>query len=71
MKRLFYLLVFMLFTVALPVNAQYFTYGQDPASQKWRHIHTDYFRLIYPETWEDQAQELVHFLETIRKPVSA
>mgnify|MGYP002619556521 CR=1 FL=1 len=52
-------------------SAQFYTYGQDPASLKWRQIHTDYFRLIYPETWEDQAQELAHFLAAIRKPLSA
>ncbi|HHN47580.1 MAG TPA: hypothetical protein ENN08_01360, partial [Bacteroidales bacterium] len=53
------------------ICAQYFTYGQDPASQKWRQIRTDNFRLIYPDTWEDKAQELAHFLEAVRKPLSA
>jgi Tol biopolymer transport system component len=53
------------------IQAQYFIYGQDPASQKWRQIRTEYFRLIYPDKLEDKAQELAHFLEAIREPMSA
>lgn len=69
--RLFFLLLLILIYSPGDLNAQYYSYGQDPASQKWRQIRTDYFRLIYPETWEDQAQELAQFLETIRKPLSS
>lgn len=68
-------LFWLLFSCSLMLSlnelkAQYYTYGQDPSSQKWRQIKTDNFRLIYPETWEYQAQELTHFLEAIREPMS-
>lgn len=52
------------------IQAQYYTYGQDPASQNWRQIRTDNFRLIYPEVWENKVEELAHLLETIRQPLS-
>lgn len=52
------------------LKAQYYTFGQDPASQHWRQIRTSNFRLIYPETWEDHAKELAHFLEAICEPMS-
>lgn len=57
-------------TIQSNLNAQFYTYGHDPASQQWRQIRTDHFRLIYPVTWEDKAQELAHFMEAIRKPLS-
>lgn len=67
---------FLIFTILFisyfsgNIHAQFYTYGQDPASQQWRQIRTDHFRLVYPETWESQAHELAHFLEAIRKPLS-
>jgi hypothetical protein len=74
MKRFFtslLVLAFSMFTLLNNVNAQYFTYGQDPASQKWRQIRTDNFHLIYPEIRETKATELAHFLEAIRQPLSS
>lgn len=74
MKRFFtslLVLAFSLFILLNNINAQYYTYGQDPASQKWRQIRTDNFRLIYPEIWENKARELAHFLEAIRQPLSS
>jgi hypothetical protein len=69
-KPLVVLLVLLFgFTGTMP--AQYFTYGQDPASQKWRQIRTDNFHLVYPEIWENKAKELAHFLEAIRQPLSS
>jgi hypothetical protein len=47
------------------VFAQYFQTGQDPASIKWRQIHTNNFQLIYPDYYEEQAQELAGKLEKV------
>lgn len=51
-------------------HAQYYSAGQDPASQRWRQINTSSFKLIYPETWENKAHKLAGFLEIIKEPVS-
>jgi hypothetical protein len=45
--------------------AQYFQTGQDPASIKWRQIHTANFQLIYPDYYEDQAQKLAGKMEAV------
>jgi hypothetical protein len=72
-KVIFWRLLFLVcsFQCINEVNAQYYTYGQDPASQKWRQIRTENFSLIYPETMENRAQDLAHFLELIRTPLSS
>ena len=51
-------------------HAQYYSAGQDPASQRWRQINTSSFKLIYPETWENKAHKLAGFLEIIKEPIS-
>ncbi|MDP2423973.1 MAG: hypothetical protein U1C46_09460 [Bacteroidales bacterium] len=51
--------------------AQYYTYGQDPFSQKWRQLNTEHFHLIYPEKWDTQVYKLAFFLEAIKDPLSS
>lgn len=63
MKKL--LLFVLLFTLVLQVSAQYFQTGQDPASIRWRQLHTKNFQLIYPDYYENQAQKLAWTLETV------
>ncbi len=65
MKRLSCLTVLILvFSVS---SAQYFQTGQDPASIRWRQIHTANFQLIYPDYYENQAQKLAYVLEKVYK----
>ena len=45
--------------------AQYFNTGQDPASIKWRQLHTAHFHLIFPDYYESQAQKLAGKLEEV------
>lgn len=65
MKKLFLLFVFV-GTLGL-TKAQYFQTGQDPASLKWRQIHTENFQIIYPDYYEVQAQKLASIMETVYK----
>ena len=44
-------------------GAQYFQTGQDPASIHWRELNSENFRLIYPDYYERQAQNLANVLE--------
>ncbi|MBE0663265.1 MAG: hypothetical protein IH597_12470 [Bacteroidales bacterium] len=71
-NQIFWLLLFYGFILLVnDLQAQYYTYGQDPASQRWRQLRTNHFRLIYPEAWESQVQKQAQFLEAIREPLSS
>jgi len=50
------------FIVQTTVNAQFYETGQDPASIHWKQIKTDYFRLVYPNYAERQAQHFANKL---------
>jgi len=63
MRKLFLVLI-LLVDIAI-VNAQYFQTGQDPASIKWRQINTTNFQLIYPDYFEQQAQNLAHVMKKV------
>jgi hypothetical protein len=63
MKRLLLLLIFIY--PCLLVKAQYFQTGQDPASIRWRQIHTRNFQLIYPDYYEEQARKLAGDLDAV------
>jgi Tol biopolymer transport system component len=48
------------------LSAQFYITGQPPASVKWKQINTEYFKLIYPETFSSQAFRLAGLLEDSR-----
>ena len=50
--------------------SQYYLIGTDPASVKWSQIKTPNFKVIYPRTWEIQAQYIANGLEYIHLPGS-
>jgi hypothetical protein len=43
--------------------SQFYTAGVDPASVKWRQVKTRHFKLVYPTTFDKQAQYLANGLE--------
>ncbi len=51
MKDYFILILIVFVLAVLPVRAQYFDTGQDPASLKWMQIKTNHFTIIYPEKY--------------------
>ncbi|MBC8051727.1 MAG: hypothetical protein H7Y13_01545 [Sphingobacteriaceae bacterium] len=67
-NRLVLLLSIISFNTA---NAQFFPGEQNPPSLKWRQINTTHFQVIYPETFEDEAQRMANTLEGIIRKVSA
>lgn len=69
MTRLIFVLQIFLTLAASSASAQYFSYGEDPASLRWRQIRTSHFQLIYPQEWEKMAPAVAEFLETIRQPL--
>ncbi len=50
----------------LAARAQYYDWGQDPASTKWRTIKTPEIKYIFPEDYERQAVRTMHYMDTIR-----
>jgi hypothetical protein len=55
------IIFFLLFGVS--VSGQFYEFGQDPASLKWRHIDTEHFRLIYASDFAENAQNLANLME--------
>lgn len=66
-KSILFLLLSSLYIVSW---GQYFQTGQDPASIKWRQINTTNFQLIYPDYYEDQAQNLASIMEKVYAYIS-
>lgn len=60
-----YILSAVFISMVIAVNAQYFETGQDPASIRWRQLHTRNFQLIYPDYYEKNAQILASYLENV------
>ncbi|MFW6257180.1 MAG: TolB family protein [Prolixibacteraceae bacterium] len=63
MKKLFAFFIFLGWIGG--AEAQYFQTGEDPASIKWRQLNSKNFQLIYPDYYEQQAQNLANVLEKI------
>lgn len=66
MKKAFFnksSIFFFLFLMPQFVLGQYFIWGQDPGSLKWKQIHTEHFQVIFPEGFEDQGAYVADVLE--------
>lgn len=55
----------LLFSVA-NLSAQYYDWGQDPASVRWRTIKTPDIKYIFPDTYRNNAVRIMHLMDTIR-----
>ncbi len=60
-SKLVLLLVFLFSTYNS--NAQFYEYGQEPASVNWLKIDSDHFKLIYPEELKRDAIKVLSLLE--------
>ena len=49
------------------VSAQFYESGTDPASIKWQQIHTEHFRVIFPEGAAGEGQHAANVLEYIHQ----
>ncbi|TVR44680.1 MAG: hypothetical protein EA394_00130, partial [Bacteroidia bacterium] len=64
-------LVLILIACLQGVKAQFYIRGQDPASIRWKQIHTENFQLIFPEDYAARAAYIADLLEFIYEPGSA
>ena len=51
------------------LNAQFFSFGNDPGRLKWDYIRVDKFRVIYPREIDSVARRYAWLLDTLEKPV--
>jgi hypothetical protein len=56
------LILFLAMALPMLLRAQFYETGQDPGRIRWRQIKTDYFRLVYPDFAEAQAQHFANKL---------
>lgn len=61
--KLHKLIFTLFFLISGSANAQFYEYGQDPASLKWLRLDTKHFRLIYPTDFSGNANMLANKLE--------
>ena len=55
--------ILLVFSLGIPVSAQFYEFGQDPSSIKWKRIDTEHFRLVYPGDFSEKAQSLAAMME--------
>ncbi len=49
----------------LPLFAQYYSTGDDPGSIRWKEIRTTNFQIIFPEDYEEKAQQVANLFEKV------
>ena len=64
-RRFIFLLILLGLTCT--VYSQYYSTGQDPASIRWSRIKTDSFEIIFPRSFEYNAQHLAKVLNLTTK----
>jgi hypothetical protein len=62
MKRV---VLFLLIAMPAAIYGQYYDAGNEPASVKWYTIDAEKYRLIFPEEFTQQAQQLAGFLDSL------
>lgn len=63
------LLALLLLLAALPLKAQFFLNGEDPAHVKWYTLESAHYQLIYPRGLDSLARVYATQLEQFRVPV--
>lgn len=57
------LLCLVAISLAIPLHAQYYSSGQDPASVRFREIKTQNFRIIFPYSYQQTALYIANVME--------
>ena len=51
-------------------EAQYYSWGADPASLRWRKLSTDDYSIIYPDTAENIARRTMFYMDAVQRDIS-
>lgn len=61
------LLLLFVFAVSVPcATAQYYDWGQEPASVKWNQVKTPDGRYVFPRYYDKQAARLINYMDAVR-----
>lgn len=61
------LLIILLLPITVLSKGQFYNYGQDRASIKWRQLTTSKFKIIYPTNYSNYAYQAAGYLEWLYK----
>ncbi|MCD8072968.1 MAG: hypothetical protein LUE10_07355, partial [Alistipes sp.] len=71
LSGVFTVLALLAFTlISQPVQAQYFDWGQEPASVKWNRVDSDNGPIVFPDYYQKQALRLMNYMDSVRGQVS-
>ena len=72
MKRVltYILLIFCGLLAAERSYAQYYSWGADPTSFKWRQMRGEKYRVVYPDTARNTAERMMYYLDAVSKDIS-
>ena len=72
MKKLltYILLIFCCLLAAERSYAQYYSWGADPTSLKWRQMRAEKYSVIYPDTAHHTAERMMYYLDAVSKDIS-
>lgn len=65
-----YILLLALMLLAIPVRAQFYVGGSEPASVRWSTIETQSYKIIYPRGLDSLAMVYARNLENVKIPAS-
>ena len=63
MKKSFFLIITFIIAFSKLFYGQYYDIGQDPASIKWKQIKTPNFQIIFPDSFQLEANRLANLME--------
>lgn len=71
MRRIIAVIVLTLcaLTGAERVAAQYYSWGTDPTSYRWKQMKTDSYRVVYPDTVQNIASRMMHYLDAVKEDI--
>lgn len=71
LKSLLILILLLNIFVTIPLSAQFFSTGSDPARARWLYIKTPNHKIIYPKEIDSLARRYAFFSEHLREHVFA
>ncbi len=51
-------------------TAQYYSWGTDPTSYRWKQMKSDKYRVVYPDTVQNIASRMMLYLNAVEKDIS-
>ena len=52
------------------LSAQYYSWGVDPPSFKWRQMRAEEYRVVYPDTARQIASRMMYYLDAVKDDIS-